>query len=234
MKWLLITSCVGHISAIVGLDQIERAPAAPAFVPIVFEESPQSLPEPEPPIPPPVDSPEEEVVAPLKSAATSAAPAPASPVVAVEAAAPSLHSLQDLGLELSGTSGGLAVAAGAGSAGTRQEPSTTRRILGTVPQPAIKREAPCKDAEVKPSLTHLPQPAYTEAARTAGISGKVRISITVGPSGQVERASVLKSLGHGLDESALTAARAATFKPALLCGKPSTSTFTISVRFSTH
>ena len=43
---------------------------------------------------------------------------------------------------------------------------------------------------------------------------------------------VLEGLGHGLDEVALTAARAATFEPGTRCGKPTSATFVIAMRFA--
>jgi protein TonB len=54
----------------------------------------------------------------------------------------------------------------------------------------------------------------------------------VDKSGTVVRARVIEGLGHGLDEAALAAAKAAKFQAALECGKPVESTFVISVRFA--
>lgn len=238
MKWVLIlTSSLGHIAAVVGLDQIEPATVASVAVPITFEEAPPVEPEPasepEPPPEPPLDSiiPEKDVAPP------AAAPSSASPQAAQSPDAPStpsLDSVQELGLELGGVSGGMSVPSGTGARGPSQPAPTARRTLAAGPKLGVPADAKCSDAGAKPRLTHLPQPAYTDAARAAGVSGKVRISITVGVSGQVEQASVLQALGHGLDEAALAAARAATFEPAIRCGKPSASTFTISVRFSAN
>ena len=79
---------------------------------------------------------------------------------------------------------------------------------------------------------NVPQPAFTEAARAAGVEGKVRVELTVDETGRVVDVRVLQGLGYGLDEAALSAARSATFEPALRCGKPSRATFTISMRFT--
>jgi protein TonB len=50
--------------------------------------------------------------------------------------------------------------------------------------------------------------------------------------GQVVSARVLEGLGHGLDDAALEAARAAHFEPAMRCGKPTKTTFVIGMRFT--
>jgi protein TonB len=78
----------------------------------------------------------------------------------------------------------------------------------------------------------VPQPAYTDRAREAGVEGKVRIELTVDETGRVVAVKVLAGLGYGLDEAAVAAAQSATFEPAIRCGKPSRATFTISMRFT--
>jgi protein TonB len=78
----------------------------------------------------------------------------------------------------------------------------------------------------------VPQPAYTDRAREAGVEGKVRIELTVDETGRVVSVKVLSGLGYGLDEAAVAAAQSATFEPAIRCGKPTRATFTISMRFS--
>jgi protein TonB len=78
----------------------------------------------------------------------------------------------------------------------------------------------------------MPHPHYTSTAREAAIEGRVRVEITVGSSGEVRKARVITSLGYGLDEAALEAARAARFEPALECGRAVSATFVVSIRFS--
>ncbi|NOU30175.1 MAG: energy transducer TonB [Polyangiaceae bacterium] len=91
---------------------------------------------------------------------------------------------------------------------------------------------PCDEPPGKPKALAVPQPAYTDAARAAGISGRVRVEITVDERGHVARVRVLEGLGYGLDEAALASARAATFDPAMRCGKPVSATFTVAMRFT--
>ena len=49
------------------------------------------------------------------------------------------------------------------------------------------------------------EPEYTEAARTAGITGTVILEIDISDSGSVSRVRVLKSLDSGLDENSVHA-----------------------------
>lgn len=154
-----------------------------------------------------------------KAAPRPEAPAPAPP---------------DFGVTLGGGGGGgAAIAGGGGGAPGGNGPGpapaeTVRKVLAAPP----RAEGGCDEAAKKPKPIAVPQPAYTDAARAAGISGRVRVEITVDERGRVANVRVLEGLGHGLDEAALAAARAATFEAATRCGKPVAATFTVSMRFS--
>lgn len=63
-------------------------------------------------------------------------------------------------------------------------------------------------------------PTYPDAARADGVEGEVRLELVVGTSGLVESARVVHGVGHGLDESALRAARDFRFAPASMGGYP--------------
>jgi len=66
-----------------------------------------------------------------------------------------------------------------------------------------------------------PSPAYTEQARRARIEGVVSIQATVRKDGSVGNLRVIRSLGYGLDESAMkTIATKWKFKPGTLNGVP--------------
>lgn len=91
--------------------------------------------------------------------------------------------------------------------------------------------AGCADAPTKPKPVNVVQPAFTTEAQEAGITGKVRVEITISASGQVTNARVIEGLGYGLDEAALAAAKASTFSPATKCGEAIETTFTIGMRF---
>jgi protein TonB len=85
---------------------------------------------------------------------------------------------------------------------------------------------------VKAKAESVPRPVYSEAAKDAQIEGKVRVELTIDPSGAIAEAKVLAGLGHGLDEAAVASLRQATFHPATRCGAPVSSTFVVSVRFA--
>jgi TonB family protein len=55
------------------------------------------------------------------------------------------------------------------------------------------------------------QVRYPDAARAAGVAGRIRIQLTVQPDGTVGEAFVVDGLGHGLDEEALRVIRGARF-----------------------
>ena len=227
-RWsLIVGSLLGHVGLLVWLDHIEAKVQTETTAIEMFEAAQK-----EPPKPPPpaevVPEPEPQV------ARAKAAPAPAEAEAPPPDAAPSLDALPDFGLELGGVSGGggFAVAQGTGPRNAPQTRSVKKELTSATDNPKPTLADPCAEAPAKPKLIHLPQPGYTEAARAAGIEGKVRVSITVDATGQVTDVKVLQSLGHGLDEAALAAARAARFEAAVRCGKPSSSTFTISMRFS--
>ena len=127
-----------------------------------------------------------------------------------------------------GAAPGLAVPAGGGS-GPAAATAPKAKVLSRA---AAARPDDCADGPAKPRLLSRPSPAYTEAARAAGISGKVRVEITVDEPGRVVSVRLLQGLGYGLDEAALAAARAMTFEAAVRCGKPTPATFKIGFNFS--
>ncbi len=230
-KWALIVgSTLGHVALLVWLDHIEAKTQSELTSIEMFEAVPEEPAE----VPPPAAFVPEPVVQPVARKASAPAAEEARPPDPM--AAPSLDALPDFGLELggvSGGSGGFAVRQGTGAQNRPQALAAPKQLTASN-DPLPRAADPCKEGAAKPKLLNLPQPAYTESARTAGIEGKVRISITVDAGGQVTDVQVLQSLGHGLDEAALAAARAARFEAALRCGKPASSTFTISMRFSAN
>jgi len=61
---------------------------------------------------------------------------------------------------------------------------------------------------------------YPEIAKRAGVEGKVYVLAFVDETGTVTDAKVLKGLGAGCDESALSAVKQTKFKPGKQRGKP--------------
>ena len=178
--------------------------------------------------PPPEPAKEAPAPAPVKSKA--APPPAATPAPATDTPAAAGDGTPDFGLSLGGASGpGLAVRAGNPlAAPTTSAPPPVHKVLAAAPVPTSKCDEPPK----KPRPISIAQPAYTAEARSANIAGKVRVEITVDETGKVTKVRVLEGLGYGLDEAALAAARAATFEPGTLCGKPAPATFNLALRFT--
>ncbi len=176
---------------------------------------------------PPPDPPEPTKAAPRPSRAKSAAARKAVAAANAQASSP-VDALPDFGLSLSGGGPGLAVPTGGGSGPAAATPTKAKVLSRAV----AARSDDCADGPAKPRLLSRPSPAYTDAARAAGISGKVRVEITVDETGRVVSARLLQGLGYGLDEAALAAARAMTFEAAVRCGKPTPATFKIGFNFN--
>ncbi|MSP25519.1 MAG: TonB family protein [Myxococcales bacterium] len=113
-------------------------------------------------------------------------------------------------------------------------PSTARADNGSKRSDAPREDTPRFDEKGRPIEASAPgaanasalegitlpepqnhtQPAYTEAAQAANVQGSVVLRVTIDEAGKVVLAKVESGLGHGLDESALAAARQLLFSPA--------------------
>ncbi|MFQ3580400.1 MAG: TonB family protein [Chloracidobacterium sp.] len=83
----------------------------------------------------------------------------------------------------------------------------------------------------RPKLIYSVKPKYTEEGRVNKIQGTVVLSATVGPDGSLSNIRVVKSLGYGLDEKAIEAARQCRFQPAIADGRPVSATVKFSMEF---
>lgn len=72
---------------------------------------------------------------------------------------------------------------------------------------------------VSPKLVKEVLAPYPKEARWAHVEGDVVLKLIIDEQGKVEQASVINSLGHGLDEAALTAIRQFIFSPGFNDGK---------------
>jgi TonB family protein len=70
-------------------------------------------------------------------------------------------------------------------------------------------------ARTGPQVIYKPSPAYTPEATKAGVEGAISVRIHVSASGAVTVLGVSNDLGYGLAQSAMRAAQATRFKPAL-------------------
>jgi TonB family protein len=86
-----------------------------------------------------------------------------------------------------------------------------------------------------PQALDLPKPSYTEEARQAGIEGIVLLQVIVRKDGTANGFKVLKGLGYGLDESAIsTIADKWRFQPGTYYGVPVDMQIQIEVTFRLH
>ena len=84
----------------------------------------------------------------------------------------------------------------------------------------------------RPEVLFRVNPRYTEAARIARREGTVVVQATIDRTGHVTDVRLIKSLGLGLDESAMGAVQQWRFKPAVLAGRPVPVYFQLSVNFN--
>lgn len=64
-------------------------------------------------------------------------------------------------------------------------------------------------------IVSKPHPDYTDRARRAGLEGEVILEVTFPVTGHCRVLRIVKGLGYGLDESAVSAAERIEFHPAL-------------------
>ncbi len=89
----------------------------------------------------------------------------------------------------------------------------------------VAPSAPRPKAESLPNALPVevlskPTPAYTAEARALHLEGEVLLEVVFSAAGSVKVVRVVRGLGHGLDESAVSAAEQIRFKPATRAGVP--------------
>jgi TonB family protein len=102
------------------------------------------------------------------------------------------------------------------------------------PAPVVEtKKAPpqIKAAMLPVSIQEKPTPVYTAEARKLHVEGEVLLQVMFTATGQVRVLRVLRSLGYGLDESAMRAAEKIRFSPAQQEGRPVDSTATLHIVF---
>ncbi len=95
---------------------------------------------------------------------------------------------------------------------------------------------PLHPMDARPATTPVeivskPNPTYTTEARQLHLEGEVLLEVMFGANGRLRVNRVVRGLGHGLDESAVTAANQIRFKPAARNGSAMDSTAVIHVLF---
>lgn len=79
-----------------------------------------------------------------------------------------------------------------------------------------------------------PKAMYTDEARTKGIQGSVTLKITLLASGGIGSITPVKTLGYGLTEKAIAAARLIKFEPKKVNGVPQSVIVTREYTFSIY
>jgi TonB family protein len=95
----------------------------------------------------------------------------------------------------------------------------------------VGRETTSK-RRTEPKLQSSVLPDYPSEAKRAGVEGVVILLLSIDARGLVQSVRVLKGLGHGLDESAVRAAKQTRWQPATLGPNAVQSTRAFNVRFS--
>jgi TonB family protein len=83
-----------------------------------------------------------------------------------------------------------------------------------------------------PRLIKEVRPLYTDEARRRGIQGDVVLEVVVTRSGSVDRVSVVRGLGAGLDQNAIAAVKQWKFDPARRQGAAVDVVVEIAVEFT--
>jgi len=113
-----------------------------------------------------------------------------------------------------------------------------RRGIGGCPNPPCggDDDAPTirRGETVAVKILSQPRASYTDAARQAGIQGKVVLRVTFQADGSVGAISAVSGLSNGLTERAIAAARSIRFEPAKRNGVPYSVTRTIEYSFTIY
>jgi TonB family protein len=80
-------------------------------------------------------------------------------------------------------------------------------------------------------ITRKPEAFYTAAARRGGITGVVKLRVTLNGDGTISDITPIEELPGGLTEEAIKAARRIEFKPAYVYGHPADATQYVEYHF---
>ena len=102
----------------------------------------------------------------------------------------------------------------------------------TAPAPAAQPAAPKTVSASQVAYLNPPAPIYPARSRRAGEKGTVIVRVLIGPTGQPAQVALQTSSGHpALDESALSAVRAARFRPYSEGGLPQAVWVLVPINF---
>jgi TonB family protein len=158
----------------------------------------------------------------FQSAESSAAGPPRGTLSPVTAGAGSFDSASSAGAPVRsgaaiGRPGGFSDASASGASGTHRGSITNGAFGDTTLDKGARQRSPTQTAAAPFTPVEViskPKPTYTDDARTQKIEGEVLLDMQFSASGEARVLRIVRGLGHGLDESALTAARGIRFHPA--------------------
>jgi TonB family protein len=108
---------------------------------------------------------------------------------------------------------------------------TYPRIAGHFGAGAGPAAVSSRSFDTPPVAIHVAAAEYSDRARKAKLNGVVMLSLTVTEEGMPTDIKVVKSLGMGLDESAIKCASEYRFRPATKDGAPVPAHITLEVSF---
>jgi TonB family protein len=129
---------------------------------------------------------------------------------------------------------------GFGATESRERPKTDDRPVvqrtgfsdAKVVEPVRRSESIVRAPTVVPvQVLSKPTPIYTDEARRLKVEGEVVLEVEFCASGAVRIVRVVRSLGHGLDNSARVAAQQIQFRPATSEGRPVDFRTTVQIVF---
>jgi TonB family protein len=138
-----------------------------------------------------------------------------------------------------GFGNGMAVQGGGGRGGSAAQgriQATSGFVTETAPAPTREETRRIKAASQHGSTSPVtiqskPTPVYTSEARQLRVEGEVLLNVIFTADGKIRILSVVRGLGHGLDESARRAAQGVRFSPAMRDGHPVDSNATLHIIF---
>ena len=121
---------------------------------------------------------------------------------------------------------------------TSQWRSPNRLVMNFRPingqAPAINEPGPVESmtANLRPKITYRERAEYTKEARDQKVEGTIVLSVEFGADGVIRKIKVERGLPYGLTESAIEAAKALRFEPAIKDGQPISVRGNIEFSFS--
>jgi TonB family protein len=103
-------------------------------------------------------------------------------------------------------------------------------VVAKTAGPAIRSQS-SDSRSASLEILQKPRPAYSDEARRLQIEGEVVLEMLFPASGRPRVLRVIRGLGHGLDESAVNAAVAIRFRPAMERGTAIDTVATVRIEF---